>query len=1337
MSHSTAPYAHIAHALAMAREACGLQTQAELAARIGVTQQSVSRWEAGTHRPRPAQLAALATLLNLKIGNLLLLAGYEQPTAQSLLAPLPVDRLDATSFEQFVAAIVAFLYPGAQVRRLGGQGHTQGGSDIVADLPDGRCLDLQCKRMARFGPGEVTKVVKAYSRAAHQKIIVLSRVASPQAADAVRQHPGWTLWDKDDLTRKFRHNIAPVDQDTLVNIYFPGQHLALLGRSEPGVWLSADRFFAPFSSRRKVISHEWRLVGRDNELAELLAAVSGADSPVSILVGAGGIGKSRLLREFATRITQAEPGTTLRFLDRDKEISQVDLEALGPGPKLIVVDDAHDRDRLGLLFAFVADVSRQARVLISTRQYALARIRQEAATYSVTDIPTVILEPLRRAGLVALAEEVLTEYDADRSRAAEIVASESDSPLATVLFARAAGLAGVPPELARGAPEVQDLTAGRFRNVLLGEFGHGTNSDMNRDVLEVLALVQPFHPEDPALLDLLNAAKQIGSDRVAQTLRRLIDGGIVFRRGSRHRLMPDLLGDCLIEDSCMTAMGGLTPFAEKALRAMPTALLPNALVNLGRLDWRRAGGNPADSRFLDHIWRSFHSIKEEGDPRLEAAKAVAVFQPRQALDLVGTLMHRGRRLSALGDILRGVAHHTDHLPEVCDLLWRLGRDDRRELHSHPGHPLRILVEAGEYSPNRRLQYSQQIIDFALGLIDDAANWRGAHDPLTLLKPLMQLEGQTTRSTSRAVTFTPFYVRYEAVEPIRKAVIDRVLALLTHCDVAIACRAGEFVGELLHGPIGISNTEPPPALLQAVRSEAGQTLRRIARMVSGDLAPPVVLTLARVAAGQRRCLNGSVARYASSIIRGVPDTLEFRLLAAIGNGSSIYLPNQDVPRWHEEEQAWLGRLVIEIRQTHRTAERRHAFLERGIETLSSARKIASSHHLAGLLLHGDKELQLVVVNDALARPDGPTAVHAGSAMMMLMAEVPREARALAHKLVESGKDSLVRVAAAGYHGLRTAPSAEDFRMIRRLMGTLPSVIPDVMRAVTSWPDVASAKRIELFVRAGIEGDPCLADELASVLCGLNKSLLDHFTASDARQLLATLEPIPALNGYWVDELVAELSRRFPSETADFLMHRVERASAAKSYAFIAANHGPYGHRSLGFLETHLGEVILDRTWTWMLVNCQRDHVFRYAAGGVFKAMFLHDVAQVIEVFGRRLPAAGDKEIELMAAVLRNADPNFVFAQAPFVERLLERRAELNPESVDRVIGDLFASAISGVHSGIVGEPMPHDVSMRDQAEAIIKGLSRASAAYPLYDSIRTMASENINSTLAEREELNAE
>ncbi len=61
--------------LTVRREELGF-SQAELAERLGVSQQTVSRWESGAAIPQPERIIALAELLGLEEVRLLGYAGY-------------------------------------------------------------------------------------------------------------------------------------------------------------------------------------------------------------------------------------------------------------------------------------------------------------------------------------------------------------------------------------------------------------------------------------------------------------------------------------------------------------------------------------------------------------------------------------------------------------------------------------------------------------------------------------------------------------------------------------------------------------------------------------------------------------------------------------------------------------------------------------------------------------------------------------------------------------------------------------------------------------------------------------------------------------------------------------------------------------------------------------------------------------------------------------------------------------------------------------------------------------------------------------------------------------
>ena len=67
----------LADVLRTRRESQGIE-QDELARRVGVTQQTVSKWETGVTVPRPGRMAALARALDLNAGLLHATAGLAE-----------------------------------------------------------------------------------------------------------------------------------------------------------------------------------------------------------------------------------------------------------------------------------------------------------------------------------------------------------------------------------------------------------------------------------------------------------------------------------------------------------------------------------------------------------------------------------------------------------------------------------------------------------------------------------------------------------------------------------------------------------------------------------------------------------------------------------------------------------------------------------------------------------------------------------------------------------------------------------------------------------------------------------------------------------------------------------------------------------------------------------------------------------------------------------------------------------------------------------------------------------------------------------------------------------
>lgn len=85
--------------LTQARKAAGL-TQADIAARLSVSRQAVSRWESGQSKPSTEKLLALGALYGVSIDQLLNTGNVEAPAVETVSALPEVESLEAVILEK-------------------------------------------------------------------------------------------------------------------------------------------------------------------------------------------------------------------------------------------------------------------------------------------------------------------------------------------------------------------------------------------------------------------------------------------------------------------------------------------------------------------------------------------------------------------------------------------------------------------------------------------------------------------------------------------------------------------------------------------------------------------------------------------------------------------------------------------------------------------------------------------------------------------------------------------------------------------------------------------------------------------------------------------------------------------------------------------------------------------------------------------------------------------------------------------------------------------------------------------------------------------------------------
>src|SRR5262249_52436230 len=186
----------------------------------------------------------------------------------------------------------------------------------------------------------------------------------------------------------------------------------------------------------------------------------------------------------------------------------------------------------------------------------------------------------------------------------------------------------------------------------------------------------------------------------SRLIKLLTNSGVLFKRGARYRLSPDVLADYIIEANCVDVQGQSTGYADLVFSAIGTEHLEHLLVNMGKLDWVRSNGDATNSQLLDRIWVKLIPTSPYNDPYIRAVTAVAYYQPAKALQFAERLIRNREYLDQLPELLKYVAYNMRYVKDACEALWEIGKSDDRELNRSPSHAIRILGELCEVRPNK-------------------------------------------------------------------------------------------------------------------------------------------------------------------------------------------------------------------------------------------------------------------------------------------------------------------------------------------------------------------------------------------------------------------------------------------------------------------------------------------------------------------------------------------------------------------------------------------------------------------------------------------------------------
>ena len=628
------------------------------------------------------------------------------------LLPLHDPNLPWSRFEAFCESFVSGLPGVKQCHRYGRQGSRQKGIDIFADFQDGKRWVFQCKQRRRFTKGQAEKAIKKTTYTADSCVLLLSIEVGSPVRDVCDKKPNWDVWDVGDISRKVRELPVDIARRLVYDHFGPEWRNAFLSPTGSAPFVSAKTFFRPLLKRENLFNHTWTLVGRANYLKELHDFLMSDQQCVAILIGRGGIGKTKILHAFASGLDTSGQDS-VQFVLEGVPITAESVDNLPTSVGVIAVDDAHRRDDLATLLALARQRLQRIKLILSSRPQGTDHLLS-LLTQSGFDPREILrldeVKELSRDEVKTLARQVLGRKYAHLTD--QLTAATLDSPLVTVIGGQMLIERKVSPQLLELDEDFRNAVLTRFEDILVGQVGNRVTPQLCEPLLALIAASAPVRPNNPSFQQ--TAAQFLHTDTVAllRAIGILVESGVLLRRGRTLRITPDVLADHILHRACLTPQGQPTGYAFQIFEKFASVCPSEVLRNLAELDWRihQAGDKAVD--LLAEVWQTieevFRTATNSGRCRiLDILKETAYYQPGRMAALVEFAMrnpakmredesisriypwNHGDVLGRLPRLLQHISYTLEYLPRCCDLLWELGRDDNREM-TNPGHAIRIL-----------------------------------------------------------------------------------------------------------------------------------------------------------------------------------------------------------------------------------------------------------------------------------------------------------------------------------------------------------------------------------------------------------------------------------------------------------------------------------------------------------------------------------------------------------------------------------------------------------------------------------------------------------------------
>lgn len=1270
---------------------------------------------------------------------------------------LPLEGLAWDAFEAFCLDFVARSLKPQEIYHYGTQGDDQEGVDIVADLSNGEKWAFQCKQWQRFNRSNAIRVIEqAKGFEADRYILLLSRAASVEVRKVIANSSTWEVWDVRDISQKVRElsSRSPEVARRLVRDHFhPEWQNAFLGISKLTPFVPPEDFFHSWVNANQLFNHAWKLEGRDDALKSLHEFVASSEKQAAILSGRGGIGKTKLLYEFAKTFEHSD--FLLWFVEKDKSITSENADSLPLHSCVIVVDDAHQRDEQDIktLLALIHNRARnqhpEIKVVLSSRPYAVqllqAKLRDGGIGFSQVQVLDELKE-LSHLAMKALARQALgQDYDL---RANQLAAIAYDSPLVAVVGGRLLANQAIPLSLLERNQDFQYEVLNRFQGILVGQVSQQISPEHCKKILELMAAVAPIRLTDEQFQATATEFLGIEKKELIESISVLEKAGVLLRRGNKLRITPDVLADHILHKACLTEQGDLTGYAKQVFDQFKQICPTQLLSNLAELDWRVQRETGTEINLLYDVWEKireeFKSSSHYGRRKiLGILEETAYNQPKQTLDLVKFAIRNPATaieqpeytsfdtheavLKKVPTLLHSISYTMDYLPDCCDLLWKLGKDRKDDYKSNLEHPIQILINLIQYDLYKTLEFHQLVLDSVTRWFKQTTEPEEINLLLDILDPILQKDFDANYQEDWTVYFRKFPVPIEKTQKLRDQALSLISSCLTSDQIGVVIRALRSLEKALEQRTGALAPLTPEQFAQEWESEQLRIIEIFVQFIDENTTSLLNLEVSHILRWYvHHGSTSAVQQRARGVINLISDTYELRLMTVLLHKYD-WDWDEDADSTHSKYEQLVEempqRIAKEFLQKYPNAVDGIQVLNRKLEEIRDSSFQAETYDLLEAIAEANLSYAASMCQLLIQQPDLLLAAHLTPLLYKIRLNDSDCAIDFIQRALNTENPVLWSAVARIYLGRDWAKEfrVDDRILIEKLLNQ-PDLnirriaIMSLRRLGYSHPQPALSLAISVNIKD--------SKELASKLCqlftfdpGINSDIL---TNRHLEELLSKLTNVNSIDDHWIEKFLIDAAKKVPILVIQLLLTRIE-----KDIEDSEGEYQPLPYRELKYRyqlnNNEQGKEVL-RVVRKLSLN--KTHTVRFWLPRLFQSVLLSNVLLSISILDEWINSEKAENIEAVSLLLSAMPQSFAFTHTEFLTKLLERAFNLGDECYETTSDNLFKALIMGSRGGTIGQPCQKDVDIRAQSSAIASQLLTGSPAHKFYSSLAKYAEANI-------------